>query len=142
MDESKSQPASDTSLSHVLRYTLWYYVWYRRGWIVLSILAITALAALSWGWLAAVGLTSVLLAFLPCAAMCAFGLCMHKMGGKARKGYSDTAKPNEGRLQADRTQTRSLKAQRERRQTSRGGDRDQPTNRASVALEPENTEHD
>jgi hypothetical protein len=31
---------------------------------------------LNWGWLTAVGAAPILLAVLPCAAMCALGLCM------------------------------------------------------------------
>lgn len=32
--------------------------------------------ALNWGWLTAIGAAPILLALLPCAAMCALGLCM------------------------------------------------------------------
>jgi hypothetical protein len=31
---------------------------------------------LNWGWLTAVGAAPILLSLLPCAAMCALGLCM------------------------------------------------------------------
>ena len=51
----------------------------------------------SWSWLVAAGLSSVVLAILPCAAMCAAGLCMG--GGKSRE--TDTsAKGGPGRDQA------------------------------------------
>lgn len=49
----------------------------RRVSVVLwsaSVIAIGLL--LSWGWLVAAGLSSIVLAILPCAAMCAAGLCM------------------------------------------------------------------
>ncbi len=39
--------------------------------------------ALGWEWLAAVGALPVLLSLLPCAAMCALGLCMG-MGRESR----------------------------------------------------------
>jgi hypothetical protein len=34
--------------------------------------------ALNWGWLTAAGIAPVLLSLLPCAAMCALGLCMRR----------------------------------------------------------------
>jgi hypothetical protein len=37
----------------------------------------------SWGWLVAAGIAPLLLAFAPCAAMCALGMCT--MGGKKRQ---------------------------------------------------------
>lgn len=37
--------------------------------------AIAASLFLGWGWLVAVGLSSIVLSLLPCAAMCALGLC-------------------------------------------------------------------
>lgn len=44
--------------------------------------AVGAGLALNWGWLSAVGAAPILLSLLPCAAMCALGLCMR--GGAAR----------------------------------------------------------
>ena len=38
-----------------------------------------------WGWIVAAGLSSTVLALLPCAAMCALGLC----GGNSGKKCSD-----------------------------------------------------
>ena len=57
-----------------------YYLSGRRGLILLSAAALGSAMALNWGWLAAVGIAPLLLALAPCAAMCALGLCMHKMG--------------------------------------------------------------
>lgn len=54
----------------------------RRGLLVLGGVALTLGIGLNWGWLAAVGVTPILLAVLPCAAMCALGLCMHGMKKK------------------------------------------------------------
>lgn len=48
----------------------------RRIWLALAALALVSGAALNWSWLAAAGIAPVLLAFAPCAAMCALGLCM------------------------------------------------------------------
>ncbi len=39
-----------------------------------------------WGWIVAAGLSSLVLAVLPCAAMCALGLC----GGFSGRKCSDT----------------------------------------------------
>lgn len=55
----------------------------RRGLLVLGGVALTLGVGLNWGWLAAVGITPVLLAVLPCAAMCALGLCMPQMMKKS-----------------------------------------------------------
>ena len=45
---------------------------------------------LGWGWLVAAGIAPILIAFAPCAAMCALGLCMNKMGGKSCSTKSET----------------------------------------------------
>ena len=55
----------------------------RRGWILLAIAVLGVGAFLNWGWLVAAGIAPLLIAFAPCAAMCALGLCMNKMGGKS-----------------------------------------------------------
>ncbi len=60
---------------------IWPYVSGRRGLIVLAIGIGGAGMATNWGWLVAVGAAPILLALLPCAAMCALGLCMKKKGG-------------------------------------------------------------
>lgn len=49
--------------------------------------AIAASLFLGWGWLVAVGLSSIVLSLLPCAAMCALGLC----AGSAKKCSDQTA---------------------------------------------------
>lgn len=54
-----------------------------RGWIPgrrqaltgLAVAAVSGGAALNWGWLVAAGMAPLILAVLPCAAMCALGLC-------------------------------------------------------------------
>ncbi|MHB8494744.1 MAG: hypothetical protein ACYC9Z_15925 [Casimicrobiaceae bacterium] len=55
----------------------------RRGLIVLAVAIIGAGMAFNWAWLVAIGVAPVILALAPCAAMCALGLCMNKMGGKS-----------------------------------------------------------
>jgi hypothetical protein len=64
------------------------------------ILAALLLAAagiyLGLDWLVAAGIAPVLVALAPCAAMCALGLCMNKMGGKSCSNTSkdETPRPN------------------------------------------------
>jgi hypothetical protein len=53
----------------------------RNGVIVLIVLAVVIGAALNWSWLVAAGIAPLLVTVLPCAAMCALGLCMNKMAG-------------------------------------------------------------
>jgi hypothetical protein len=55
----------------------------RNGVIALVVLTVLIGGALNWSWLVAVGIAPLLIAVLPCAAMCALGLCMHKMSGRS-----------------------------------------------------------
>ena len=63
--------------------TLRPYVGGRRGLIALAAVAIVAGLALNWNWLVTAGIAPVLLAALPCVAMCALGLCMRHGAGKS-----------------------------------------------------------
>jgi hypothetical protein len=56
-------------------------------------------AAFNWSWLVAVGIVPLLITLLPCAAMCALGLCMNRMmGGSCSTEINPAAVPNpEGR---------------------------------------------
>ena len=47
-----------------------------RGLILVAALAVAAIGYSSWGWLVAIGLAPIILGVLPCAGMCAMGLCM------------------------------------------------------------------
>jgi len=61
-----------------------------RVLLALAGLALAAGLALNWGWLTAAGIAPILVSLLPCAAMCALGLCMNKGGGKScSTGASD-----------------------------------------------------
>lgn len=51
----------------------------RRGWLLVAFAVIAAGAAFNWGWLVAIGVAPLIVAFAPCALMCAAGVCM--MGG-------------------------------------------------------------
>lgn len=53
-----------------------YYLGSERALTVLAIVAIAGGLALNWSWLVAAGLAPLVLALLPCTAMCALHLCM------------------------------------------------------------------
>lgn len=55
----------------------------RRIWWITATLALAAGAALNWSWLVAIGVAPLLVAALPCVAMCALGLCMSRMMGRS-----------------------------------------------------------
>jgi hypothetical protein len=75
---SASEPTLGQDIASLLRYGL-YAVRARlgtRGLIILAAAMVAAGLALNWSWVVAIGLAPILLAALPCAAMCALGLCM------------------------------------------------------------------
>ncbi|MGQ0485099.1 MAG: hypothetical protein ACT4SY_07100 [Hyphomicrobiales bacterium] len=76
-------PASPVprSLAQDVLYAARYYLGGRTGLILIAAAAIGLGAWSNWGWLVAAGLAPLLLTVLPCAAMCALGLCM---GGRSR----------------------------------------------------------
>ena len=48
----------------------------RRPWLIGAAVLMLAIALYAgWDWLAALGVTTVLIAFAPCLAMCALALC-------------------------------------------------------------------
>ncbi len=49
---------------------------------VLAVAGVGAGLVLGWDSLVAAGLSGLVLALLPCAAMCALGVCANRMGGK------------------------------------------------------------
>ena len=76
---SETQQPLGSEISNALRL----YLTGRRGVILVAVLLAAVGLYLGWGWLVAAGIAPVLIAFAPCAAMCALGLCMNKMGGKS-----------------------------------------------------------
>jgi hypothetical protein len=59
-------------------------------WLWWVVAALAAIGGLAWGWewLTAVGLASVIVSVLPCALMCAAGLCMGRRGSGNGTGSS------------------------------------------------------
>ncbi len=94
---NETEKLEQVSLTKSVMNAARYYLSGRRGLIVLAVVILGSGLALNWGWLVAVGVAPVLLALAPCAAMCALGLCMNKMGGgscpgESGKGESTTTK--------------------------------------------------
>lgn len=55
----------------------------RTAVLTLAFVGLAVGLLLSWDWLVAAGLSSLVLGLLPCAAMCAAGLCMRHGGGNS-----------------------------------------------------------
>src|SRR5918996_2745884 len=83
MSSPETADATSPSLAQDWLRALRYWLRGRYGVIVLIGLALAIGAALNWSWLVAVGIAPLLLTMLPCAAMCAIGLCANKMLGGA-----------------------------------------------------------
>src|SRR3546814_9870836 len=88
MTTPRSRETTATSLSQDLLYMTRYYLGGRRGLLILAGLVLAAGLVLNWSWLVAVGIAPILIAVLPCVAMCALGLCMSRAGGRT---YSTAA---------------------------------------------------
>jgi hypothetical protein len=52
----------------------------RLGLLSIGGVVVVAGIGLNWGWLVAIGVAPLIVGMLPCAAMCALGLCMMQMG--------------------------------------------------------------
>jgi hypothetical protein len=62
-----------------------------RSGLILSAMALGGLGLwLNWGWLVSLGVAPLILSFLPCAVMCALGLCMHYKGKADPSGIAPT----------------------------------------------------
>jgi len=55
----------------------------RRGLIAAGVVIAVAGLAFNWSFLVAAGIAPALVSLLPCAAMCALGLCMNRMTGRS-----------------------------------------------------------
>ena len=66
----------------------------RRTAVVVWLAAAIGLGLFSgWSWLVAAGLSSIVLGLLPCAAMCALGLCGGSLGKKCTDKTATKAPP-------------------------------------------------
>ncbi len=68
----------------------------RRSMVLLigGIIIAIPFLAFNWSWLTAIGVSTILISVLPCAIMCAFGLCM-KGGKDCSKNSAIDNTPNE-----------------------------------------------
>jgi len=62
----------------------------------LAVAGVGAGLVLGWDSLVALGLSSFILAVLPCAVMCALGLCMHRMSKNEQTSGSPSVTPGTG----------------------------------------------
>jgi hypothetical protein len=74
------------------RFAIWRDRLGTRGLIMLAVAVVAAGGALNWSWLVAIGLAPIILAVLPCAAMCALGLCMMPKGRESCAGSDRTSR--------------------------------------------------
>ena len=88
MTNTKLPEAARNSLSGDLLYAARYYFGSRTRLIVVAAAALGLGAYFNWGWLVAAGIAPLLLTVLPCAAMCAVGLCM---GGRSKSQRDEVA---------------------------------------------------
>ena len=93
MTTTRRTETTETSLTRDLLDAARYYLGGRRGLLILAGLALLTGLALNWSWLVAVGITPILIAVLPCLAMCALGLCMNRGSGTSCSTGTDTRKP-------------------------------------------------
>lgn len=75
----------------------------RTGMFAMAAVTLGAGAYFNWGWLVAAGVAPLIVGILPCAAMCALGLCMR--GGS--KPQSDAQAPD-GNSAGDEGQSPTL----------------------------------
>jgi len=87
--------SSETTLTQDLFNAIRYYLRGRRGLIIIATVTVIAGLALNWSWLVAAGIAPILLGVLPCLAMCALGLCMHRAGGKSCSSSAENTKVEE-----------------------------------------------
>lgn len=66
-----------------------------RPWLIGSAVIVPIALYGGWDWLAATGLATILIAVLPCLAMCALGLCMGRGKSKGEMSLEDIRKTYE-----------------------------------------------
>lgn len=90
LTRAKKAPLGDRGLSAIRSY-----LGGRRSIIIVAAAVIAAGLALNWSWLVAAGIAPLLLGLLPCVAMCALGMCMSRMTGRACPAEDASLKANE-----------------------------------------------
>jgi hypothetical protein len=100
MSSPETAGVDTPSLARDWVYALRYWLRGRNGVIALVVLAVVIGGALNWSWLVAVGITPLLITVLPCAAMCALGLCMNMMSGRSCSTEASSVEPAKPDAQA------------------------------------------
>jgi YHS domain-containing protein len=113
MTNAPSTDTSDQSLARDILYAIRYYLGSPRTLIVLAVVLIVSGVALNWGWLVAAGLAPILITLLPCAVMCALGMCMHKTAGGDKAGSRNGAAGGTQALMADKASSHGRAADAE-----------------------------
>ena len=99
MNATEPAGTATPSLGRELLLAARYYLGGRRGLLILGAVAVVVGLVSSWGWLVAAGVAPLLLSVLPCVAMCALGLCMHRMSGGPQAAERDaSAQPDPRQL--------------------------------------------
>ena len=84
MNATEPAGTATTSLGRELLFATRYYLGGRRGLLLLAAVAVVGGLVSSWSWLVAAGIAPLLLSVVPCVAMCALGLCMHRAAGSSQ----------------------------------------------------------
>ena len=83
MNTPETAAPAGSSLIRDWLYALRYWLGSRTG-VIVSLVLLAALGLGSgWSWLVTVGIAPLLVAVLPCAAMCALGLCASRHGRRS-----------------------------------------------------------
>jgi len=90
MTVSDRAGSASRSFMGELRYAVRYYLGGRIGLIAIAAAAFGLGAYYNWAWLVAAGIAPILLSALPCAAMCALGLCMRGHPESPTNGSAST----------------------------------------------------
>ena len=97
---NRTDPARkpETTLPRDILYALNYYLGRRRALVPAAIAIVGGGLLLNWNWLVAVGVAPLLLVVLPCAAMCALGMCMKhgKDGADGTAGHGSAGHDDGG----------------------------------------------
>ena len=86
---NETRGESRLTLAQTARALLAHYLGNRKALVLLAVAIAGAGLALNWTWLVAAGIAPILVALAPCAAMCALGLCMSRMGDKSCSSGKD-----------------------------------------------------
>ncbi len=86
-----SSNAASNSLTRDLLSAARYYAGSRIWLVAIASTALGLGAFFNWGWLVAAGIAPLLIGVVPCAAMCALGLCMSGMKGRQPPATTDAA---------------------------------------------------